>query len=77
MYRSGGCVIPIDVVEIGGSVDIQVQADEPISVCAVSIDNAVKVSCSVVCVEQQYQVFNAADGEFILFDGNTFNVKIA
>ena len=77
MYRSEGCVISIDVVEIGGDVLVDViAADSPVKIFAEQLDKQVIVKCDVVCNENVYEQFIAADGEFILLDGSILEVRI-
>ena len=75
MYRSCGCVIAVE--EIGGDVLVDViAADSPAKIFAEQLDKQVIVKCDVVCNEDVYEQFIAADGEFILLDGSILEVKI-
>lgn len=75
MYRSCGCVIAVG--EIGGDVLVDViSADSPVKIFAEQLDKQVIVKCDVVCNEDVYEQFIAADGEFILLDGSILEVRI-
>lgn len=75
MYRSCGCVIAVE--EIGGDVLVDViAADSQVKIFAEQLDKQVIVKCDVVCNEDVYEQFIAADGEFILLDGSILEVKI-
>lgn len=75
MYRSCGCVIAVE--EIGGDVLVDViAADSPVKIFAEQLDKQVIVKCDVVCNEDVYEHFIAADGEFILLDGSILEVRI-
>lgn len=75
MYRSCGCVIAVE--EIGGDVLVDITAvDSPVKIFAEQLDKRVIVKCDVVCNENVYEQFIAADGEFILLDGSILEVRI-
>lgn len=75
MYRSCGCVIAVE--EIGGDVLVDIiAADSPVKIFAEQLDKQVIVKCDVVCNEDVYEQFIAADGEFILLDGSILEVRI-
>lgn len=75
MYRSCGCVIAVE--EIGGNVLVDITAaDSPVKIFAKQLDKQVIVTCDVVCNEDVYEQFIAADGEFILLDGSILEVRI-
>lgn len=75
MYKSCGCVITVE--EIGGDVLVDViAADSPVKIFAEQLDKQVIVKCDVVCNEDVYEQFIAADGEFILLDGSILEVRI-
>ena len=75
MYRSEGCVITVE--EIGGDVLVDViAADSSVKIFAEQLDKQVIVKCDVVCNEDFYEQFIAADGEFILLDGSILEVRI-
>jgi hypothetical protein len=75
MYRSCGCIITVE--EIGGDVLVDViSADSPVKIFAEQLDKQVIVTCDVVCTEDVYEQFIAADGEFILLDGSILEVRI-
>lgn len=75
MYRSCGCVIAVE--EIGGDVLVDITAaDSQVKIFAKQLDKQVIVKCDVVCNEDVYEQFIAADGEFILLDGSILEVRI-
>lgn len=75
MYRSCGCVIAVE--EIGGDVLVDITAvDSLVKIFAEQLDKQVIVECDVICNENVYEQFIAADGEFILLDGSILEVKI-